>query len=144
MLLLLLLLTLHYRVCLGEGRHQTADPNAKFTITTEPQDNVQRAKSILGLISDDVSQDTTRKILKTIKNEHEMRLPDVPNSIINKPTQSITREKGATSQDDGDGDGDVRYIHDKLKKIYQTTEESQQSTTSTTTGQETLISVSVS
>ncbi|KAK3875437.1 hypothetical protein Pcinc_019694 [Petrolisthes cinctipes] len=149
MLLLLLILTLHYRVCLGEGRHQTADPNAEFTITTKPQDNVQRAKSILGLISDDdVSQDTTRKkILKTIKKSeveiNKMRLTDVPNSInIIKSTQSITREEGATSQD-GDG-GDVRYINNKLKKIYQTTtEESQQSTTTsttTTTGQETLIS----
>ncbi|KAK4299673.1 hypothetical protein Pmani_028067 [Petrolisthes manimaculis] len=135
---------LNNTVCRGEEtqRPATTDSNAKFTTTTTtqpPQDSVQRAKSLLGLISD-VSHDApqpntdsydsqvtgTRKILKTIKRDLE-----ISNSITSKSTQSIMMQDGATSPD---GDNKLKMLYPSWKLTGNTegqTVKSQQSTTST-------------
>ncbi|KAK4314587.1 hypothetical protein Pmani_014128 [Petrolisthes manimaculis] len=134
---------LNNTVCRGEEtqRPATTDSNAKFTTTTTttqpPQDSVQRAKSLLGLISD-VSHDApqpntdsydsqvtgTRKILKTIKRDLE-----ISNSITSKSTQSIMKQDG-----DNNGDNKLKMLYPSWKLTGNTegqTVKSQQSTTST-------------
>lgn len=111
-----------------EARHAAITNAAKFPInprsspahSSQSQDSVQRAKSILGL-SDGVQEHTsdapkvssgpqdTKTILRSIKSELEARLSELPKSLDRKPTQAETRE-GQTSQGDAGS-----HLNAKLK-----------------------------